>query len=514
MKTSEVEKVCPFCEISFPESAIKKHMGIVHLGLNAEDCETESNEVTAVTQTPVETEFVDINTELTKLLFSETKDSEVESKNELFVCQQCGQAFSTEQGFQEHIEATHDDVEIHGENIGEISPGDGLFSCPQCDKKFKQMYSVYRHQRIVHEKTKFSCRKCGKSFEERRNLITHLEATNHGSKSQFDSEDGQDENSKGKSEQNSTLAPRKRGRLSKADMERRARRAIEKSEREALVQGEAKDCHPAVIILKRLTSQEIARYIRGISKRGRPSKAEIERRAKEKSEKEAQLQGEAKDRQPVIILERLTTQEIARYLNGEKRIPNQGKHHPKKRARPSNAEKLRKKKTKCYICHEDVSFGSMKTHIKTVHQKEGQGYTCETCHKTFNREYSLKRHVEADHLKIKDFLCSDCGKAFSEKTKLKVHLLSVHKKIRFDCKMCDKTFASKTHLRTHVKVIHEEGIVANLKKCSKCSYSSTRKANLKRHILEVHENQKEKCDFCQKYFGRSHLNRHIKQKHY
>ena len=116
-------------------------------------------------------------------------------------------------------------------------------------------------------------------------------------------------------------------------------------------------------------------------------------------------------------------------------------------------------------------------------------------------------------MKAKNFPCKDCGKEYSSKAILTAHIQSTHKGIRFDCNMCDNTFASKTHLRTHVKVIHEEGIVAKLKKCSKCSYSSTRKANFKRHILEVHENQKEKCNFCQKYFGRSDLNRHIKRMH-
>ena len=403
MKTSE--KLCPFCERSFPETAIRKHMGIVHLGLNVEDFD-EPNEVAQVAQ--VEIEFVDVKKEVTEL-FDDSKPSltgsEIRSKDELFECgqcdkkyqlsnnlerhrrriheglvfkcQQCDQAFPTEAGLQNHIEAKHDKNVEEDERSNQESPGNVLFNCPQCDKKFQHMNSVYRHQRIIHENRKFPCRRCGRSFGERRDLMSHMEASKHGRSTSQDDVDKIDfqlqnvevGNSKEESERNSvnsTPAPRKRG---------------------------------------------------------RPSKAEQERRSREEK------------------------------------------------------------------------------------------YTCDSCHKSFNKKTNLKRHVDRDHLNIKNFLCSDCGKAFAEKAKLTIHTLSVHKNIRFACGMCEKSYTSKAHLRTHVKVTHEEGIAANLKNCSKCSYSSLKKANLKRHMLEVHEKRKEKCDFCEMFFGRSELKRHIKLKH-
>ena len=435
MKTSEVEKVCPFCDISFPESAIRKHMGIVHLGLNAEDCEDKSNEVTAVTQTPVETEFVDIKTELTKFLLSETKDSEVESKNELFVCRQCGQAFPTEQGFQEHIEATHEYVEIHGENIGEISPGDGLFSCPQCDKKFKQMNSVYRHQRIVHEKTKFSCRKCGKSFEERRNLITHMEATNHGSKSQI---------LKGKSEHNSTLAPRKRDRPSKADMERRA---IEISERQALVQCEAKDRQSAVLVLKRLTSQEIARYINGIRKRGQRSKAKQEREGRNH------------------IACKYCEEKFPTYYFANKHIKQ---FH----------EKLRKK---CRICHEDVSFGSLKTHFKTVHQKVRQSKP------TVEKYKLIKSQTGRDR-----YQCGQCDRSYAFLNDYRRHVRVKHERsMSFRCDLCDENFTSKFNLKRHNKTYHISETEAKPVVIKLFSRSRGKRASPKGQVQTINDSQKD-----------------------
>ena len=411
MKTSEVEKVCPFCDRSFPETAIKKHMGIVHLGLNAEDCEDESNEVTAVTQTPVETEFVDIKTELTKLLLNETKDSEVRSKNELFACRQCGQAFPTEEGFQEHIEATHDDVEIHGET----SPGNELFNCPQCDKKFTQKNSVYRHQRIIHEKTKFSCRRCGKSFEERRNLITHMEATNHQIKSQFQSITDE---MRGKSKHKTTLAPRKRGRPSKADIESRAWRAIEKSEREALVQSEDKDRQPAVVILKRLTSQEIARYMNGIRKRGRPSKAEQERR------KACEICKKTFNK----------NDNLKRHIET---VHKKVKNFP------------------CEDCGKEFSSKAILTaHIQSTHK--GIRFDCNMCDNTIASKVHLRTHVKVIHeegivANLKK--CSKCSYSSTRKANLKRHILEVHENQKEKCNFCQKYFG-RSQLNRHIKQKH------------------------------------------------------------
>ena len=412
MKTSEIGKVYPFCDRSSPESAVRKKMGIVHLGLNPEDCQNESNEVTAVTQTRVETE---------------TKNSETKSENEMFECGQCDQAFPTEDGLQEHFEASHFDVKIHTENIEE-----------ELEQKCLQSTLTSRKRGRPSEKT--------------------------------------------------TPVPRKRGRPSKAEIERRA---IDKSEIEAILREEIKTRQP-VIILERLTSHKIARYINELRKKSQCNNC---------SKQFCDMWYMEKHKVNCILKEKYICEHCRKTFNRKDSLRRHVENHH-----------LKIKNFSCSHCGKAFTQKShLKVHILSVH--EGVQYTCETCHKTFNHQNSLKRHVEADHLNIKNFLCSDCGKAFAEKVKLQVHSLSVHKKIRFDCNMCDKTFANKAHLRTHVKVIHEEGIIANLKKCSKCSYSSTKKANLKRHILEVHESQKEKCDFCQKYFVRSALSRHIKRKH-
>ena len=163
------------------------------------------------------------------------------------------------------------------------------------------------------------------------------------------------------------------------------------------------------------------------------------------------------------------------------------------------------KHTRKYYCdHCERSFSSKqyaKIHMKNVHEGRKSQATCnvlnktrftnnlecDTCKKSFNRKDALKRHFEMVHLKIKNFLCNECGKSYSEKAKLLAHTLSAHQKVRFDCTKCEKSYSSKIHLRTHFKVMHEEGVDANLKKCSKCPYSSVRKSNLKRHLSDVHK---------------------------
>ena len=128
-----------------------------------------------------------------------------------------------------------------------------------------------------------------------------------------------------------------------------------------------------------------------------------------------------------------------------------------------------------------------KSFVQDKKKKKENGAICEICNKKFAKKFALKKHIETVHLKIKPFLCDDCGKSFSGKGKLSTHVLAVHKGIRFDCNQCDKSFSRKCHLRTHFKIMHEVGIANSLKNCSKCSYSSVRNTNLKRHIFRVHK---------------------------
>ena len=59
-------------------------------------------------------------------------------------------------------------------------------------------------------------------------------------------------------------------------------------------------------------------------------------------------------------------------------------------------------------------------HIKVM---EVCAYTCyyENCQRSYKTKYNLKRHINSNHLLIKDFCCAVCSKTFASKQNLQGH---------------------------------------------------------------------------------------------
>ena len=80
-----------------------------------------------------------------------------------------------------------------------------------------------------------------------------------------------------------------------------------------------------------------------------------------------------------------------------------------------------------------MKFGlkyNLKDHLISIHALEKteskKGFQCLVCHRIFNREDYMKKHVEAVHEKKKPFHCSLCQAKFGYKQLLKKHLISNH----------------------------------------------------------------------------------------
>ena len=108
----------------------------------------------------------------------------------------------------------------------------------------------------------------------------------------------------------------------------------------------------------------------------------------------------------------------------------------------------------CSICFR--SFGipaNLKKHTQSVH--ENVRVTCEICQKEFKAQ-SLKTHIKTAHEKIKEHNCSICLKSFGLAQSLKRHIEIVHEKMKNHfCQVCQKGFGSKENLNIHVKTVHE-----------------------------------------------------------
>jgi hypothetical protein len=69
------------------------------------------------------------------------------------------------------------------------------------------------------------------------------------------------------------------------------------------------------------------------------------------------------------------------------------------------------------------SKAHVNVHVRNSHDREKQ-YVCGQCNRGFFWRWERDRHVNVQHLKIKEFQCEVCGETFGHKSRLKYHVQS------------------------------------------------------------------------------------------
>ena len=165
---------------------------------------------------------------------------------------------------------------------------------------------------------------------------------------------------------------------------------------------------------------------------------------------------------------------------------------------------------KCDICHKRFDKqGNLNRHVSDVHN-ESKGFSCPKCITGFARKERLERHLAEVHKEEKKLFCNECPKIFTRSEKLERHISEVHKKCKpFSCPDCPEKFSRYENLERHLRA-GEHTITMDCKYCQQAllfkSLNAYRKHFTKDYldkktcVNKLQEQQKEEysytCSVC------------------
>jgi len=112
----------------------------------------------------------------------------------------------------------------------------------------------------------------------------------------------------------------------------------------------------------------------------------------------------------------------------------------------------------CSICLKPVA--DLVRHTRYQHKNSGKReHCCDVCQATFRSNFSLQRHKETVHLKVKAWPCDLCEKSFGEKRDMLRHKNAVHYGLKsrnstWRCPECNFTFKLRREYDNHKSTFH------------------------------------------------------------
>ncbi|KAL7638864.1 UNVERIFIED_CONTAM: hypothetical protein RMT77_010398 [Armadillidium vulgare] len=145
---------------------------------------------------------------------------------------------------------------------------------------------------------------------------------------------------------------------------------------------------------------------------------------------------------------------------------------------------------KCKICGKAFRQMSTLAQHRSTHS-EFRPYVCDICTKTFSRVSTLTSHKKI-HTDSKPHVCHICGKGFHQKGNLKNHFYTHTNERPYKCDICGRGFNQASNLQCHKLKTHIQNgnipqLVNNKFKCSHCSESFPKRAQLRHHEEHSHD---------------------------
>ncbi|XP_053697535.1 zinc finger protein 664-like [Sabethes cyaneus] len=128
---------------------------------------------------------------------------------------------------------------------------------------------------------------------------------------------------------------------------------------------------------------------------------------------------------------------------------------------------------------------------------EENGFTCDSCGKTYKSKISLVRHSRQQH--TKKHRCKLCGKKYILLTTLRIHKARCKGNTKYPCKVCGKTFANYTSLTLHENI--HAGELQVLYNCDLCNKGFSTPEALAIHTHNETSGLRHVCDVCGKGFN-------------
>lgn len=168
-----------------------------------------------------------------------------------------------------------------------------------------------------------------------------------------------------------------------------------------------------------------------------------------------------------------------------------------------------RKAQQCPICGKLV--GQLVKHMP-VHSKTKR-HACPHCPKRFRHESTLKQHVNAIHLRLKQYHCpfEGCKEGFADRSSLRYHITAKHRNARdYVCPVCGKAYHSSSGLHQHLRLAHEQRNFG----CQKCGKIFALNHHLKAHMLTHSEERPFSCNLCDGSFKQmKNLTEHLVLRH-
>lgn len=142
--------------------------------------------------------------------------------------------------------------------------------------------------------------------------------------------------------------------------------------------------------------------------------------------------------------------------------------------------------------------------------RNGRIHVCQKCGKGFVYRFSLTKHLQMVHGRIKPFVCQICNKGFFTKLDVESHIRIHTGEKPFQCDLCDRKFIRRVDLNVHLRWHNGE----KRHWCPYCGKGFLDFNNLKRHKY-IHTGEKpHPCTHCPKHFTQSsHLKKHVQNVH-